>query len=91
MALVTDCDSFTVADGNGHVDGSTLNAPRTKTNLGLEMNAVGWGTISAFGTDGSVVVQRITGFEDDDNSTPATYERINIFGGEGYTEWIKVG
>jgi hypothetical protein len=90
MALVTDCDSFTVADGNGHVDGSTLNAPRTKTNTGLEMNAVGWGTISATGTDGSVVVQQIIGYEDEDNSHPSTFQRINIFDGNGYGEWLKI-
>jgi hypothetical protein len=91
MAIVTDCNGFTVADGTGHVDGSTLNAPRTKTVQGLEMNAIGWGTISATGTDGSVVVQQIIGFEDADNSHPSTFQRINTFGGAGYGEWLKIG
>jgi hypothetical protein len=91
MALVTDCNGFTVADGTGHVDGSTANAPRTKTAQGLEMNAVGWGTITAEGTDGSVVVQQIIGYEDADNIHPATFQRINIFDGNGYGEWLKIG
>ena len=91
MAYVADCDGFTVADGSGHIDGATLNAPRTKTNQGLEMNAVGWGTISATGTDGSVVVQQLIGFEDADNVHPSTFQRINIFDGSGYGDWLKIG
>jgi len=90
MAYVADCDGFTVVDGTGHIDGSTTNAPRTKTAQGLEMNAVGWGTITAEGTDGSVVVQKVVGYEDSDSSEPSTFQRINIFDGNGYSEWIKI-
>ena len=65
MAFIADMDSLGV-DTTGHVDGSTLNAPRTKTPQGDEINAVGWGAAVAFGTTGSINVQQIIGYENED-------------------------
>ena len=88
MALVTDCNSVT-AGVTGHIDGNTTNAPKTHNPDGTEVNAVQWGTISAVGTDGSIHVQQVIGYEKVENSHPATYQRIDT--GSGYGDWLKIG
>ncbi len=90
MALIADMDSLGV-DTTGHVDGDTLNAPRTITPQGDEINAVGWGAAVAFGTTGSISVQQIIGYEDADNVHPSTFQRIDIGDGNGFGEWLKIG
>jgi len=90
MALIANMDSIAPGD-TGHVDGSTLNAPRTKTVQGDEINAVGWGAVSCLGTTGSISVQQIIGYEDADNIHPATFQRIDTGDGEGFGDWLKIG
>ena len=87
MALIADMNSMASGD-TGHVDGSTLNAPRTRRPNGVEINAVGWGAASCTGTDGSIKVEQIIGYEDADNIHPSTYQRIDT--GTGYGEWLKI-
>ena len=91
MAKITDMDSFNMSIGSGYIDGTTLNIPKVKDNSGIEVPAVGYGAATVFGDDGSILVQQIIGYEQVENIHPATYQRINIFDGDGYGDWLKIG
>jgi len=91
MALITDMDLMD-PDGvsTGHIDGNTLNAPRTKTMAGQEINAIGWGAAVCYGTLGSISYQEVSGFEQEEMIGPSKYVRIDTGDGNGFGEWLKV-
>jgi hypothetical protein len=92
MALITDMNTLD-PDGPtvGHINGTTLNIPMTKDPEGNVVPAISYGAAVCFGTNGSISVQQIVGYEQVENIHPATYQRIDIGDGNGFADWLKIG
>jgi hypothetical protein len=90
MAHITDMAGL-VSGETGHITAATGNIPMSKNVAGEEVAAISYGTASCEGTDGSILVQTITGYEQVENIAPSIYQRINVFGGDGYSDWLKIG